>query len=217
MRLQVGRKRRRRKGMPQRVKRLEPFRPGQVWSMDFMHDSTVRCQKLWVLNIIDEASRQCLASIPEHGYPSWKLVNALDHTIAVHGLPQIIMTDNGLEFASRRALKWMQKHDVRHILIGQQAQSECLDRVVQRQDARGVPEPASVRGSSRCRSGDQHLTGGVQLLQATFFAGRSDTRRVGGNIRQTQNSHRSLNFNLDSHYSGQISGGRSHEPRPPTA
>lgn len=116
-RLQVGRKRRRRKGMPQRVKRLEPIRPGQIWSMDFMHDSTVRGRKIRVLNVIDEASRQCLASIPEHGYPSWKLVRALDHLVELHGKPQIFMTDNGSEFTSRVTLKWMKKHDIRHILI----------------------------------------------------------------------------------------------------
>lgn len=117
-RLQVGRKRRRRKGMPpQRGKRLEPFRPGQIWSMDFMHDSTVRGRKLRILNVIDEASRQCLASIPEHGYPAWRVLKVLDHLASVHGLPQVIMTDNGPEFISRRTLKWMQDRKVRHILI----------------------------------------------------------------------------------------------------
>lgn len=116
-RLQVGRKPRRRKGMPQRVKRMEPFRPGQIWSMDFMHDATVHGRKLRILNVIDEASRQCLASIPEHGYPSWKLVMALDHLVQLHGSPQVIMSDNGPEFVSRKTLKWMLKRNIRHILI----------------------------------------------------------------------------------------------------
>ena len=85
--------------------------------MDFMHDSTVRGRKLRILNVIDEASRQCLASIPEHSYPAWRVLKVLDHLVAIHGVPQVIMTDNGPEFISRKTLKWMQDRKVRHILI----------------------------------------------------------------------------------------------------
>ncbi len=49
--------------------RLRPEYKNHVWSYDFVEDRTMDGRKLRFLNIIDEYTRECLASIPRR---SWK-------------------------------------------------------------------------------------------------------------------------------------------------
>ena len=49
--------------------RLRPEYRNHVWSYDFVEDKTYNGKKLRFLNIIDEYSKECLASIPRH---SWR-------------------------------------------------------------------------------------------------------------------------------------------------
>ena len=91
--------------------------PNQEWSMDFVHDQLATGQRFRTLTIIDNFTRECLALEVDTSLPSLRVIRVLEQIAEHRALPQVIRTDNGPEFTSRRFLSWSVEKRVRATTI----------------------------------------------------------------------------------------------------
>lgn len=87
--------------------RLRPTHRNHVWSYDFMEDKTMDGRKIRFLNIIDECSRECLASIPRRNFRGDDVIEVLANLMFRHGTPEYLRSDNGPEFTANKIRKWL--------------------------------------------------------------------------------------------------------------
>lgn len=102
--LRKRRCRRRYRGM--RVVMAAPSRVNQRWSMDFMSDSLADGRRFRVLNVVDDFSRECLASEAGRSLTGRDVVAILAKVIHTRGAPETVLSDNGPEFCSRVVDAW---------------------------------------------------------------------------------------------------------------
>ena len=106
-RLQVPRKRPRRRVAASRPRPLPATAVGQVWAYDFVFDACANGQQLKCLTVVDEYSRECLAIDVAGSIRSGRVIEVLSKLVSVHGSPRYLRSDNGPEFVSRAVLKWL--------------------------------------------------------------------------------------------------------------
>jgi transposase InsO family protein len=82
--------------------RLRPERRNHVWSYDFVSDTTVDGRPIKILNVIDEYTRECLASFVARRIRSQEVILILADLFLRHGLPEHIRSDNGPEFIAKK-------------------------------------------------------------------------------------------------------------------
>ncbi len=85
-----------------RQKLVEPKHVNDRWSMDFMSDQLAQGRRFRILNVVDDCSREALASEAEYSLPGVAVVDVLDAVAALRGYPKQIVIDNGPEFTGRR-------------------------------------------------------------------------------------------------------------------
>lgn len=83
------------------------------WSMDFVHDSTARGQKIRMLNILDDCTRRCLRIEVDTSLSGERVTRALDQLIELNGKPEALLMDNGPEFTGRKLDEWAHRNNVR--------------------------------------------------------------------------------------------------------
>jgi putative transposase len=105
--LQVPRKRPRRRVASSRPRPLAPMAMGQVWAYDFVFDACANDQQLKCLTVVDEFTRECLAIDVAGSLRSGRVIEVLSKLVSVHGSPQYLRSDNGPEFVSRAILRWL--------------------------------------------------------------------------------------------------------------
>jgi putative transposase len=115
--LQVPRKRPRKRIASSRPRLPAPMGPNQVWSYDFVHDACANGQKLKCLTVVDEFTRMSLAIDVAGSIRSGRVVAVLSQLISVHGAPRYLRSDNGPEFVSRAILRWAKNENVDLALI----------------------------------------------------------------------------------------------------
>ena len=91
--------------------------PNQEWSMDFVHDQLASGQRFRTLTVVDNFTRECLALEVDTSLPSLRVIRVLEQIAEHRALPQVIRTDNGPEFTSRRFLSWSVQKRVRATTI----------------------------------------------------------------------------------------------------
>lgn len=106
-RLQVPRKRPRRRVATNRPRPLAPEQAQQVWAYDFVFDGCGNGQQLKCLTVVDEYTRECLAIDVKGSIRSRQVIDVLSRLVSVHGAPRYLRSDNGPEFVSRAVLKWL--------------------------------------------------------------------------------------------------------------
>jgi putative transposase len=97
--------------------RMRPERPNHVWSYDFVADITRDGRSFRILNIIDEYSRECLASFVARRIRSQDVILILADLFLKHGLPEHIRSDNGPEFIARKLRGWLKQLGVGPLYI----------------------------------------------------------------------------------------------------
>lgn len=105
-RLQVPRKRPRRRISSSRPRPTPATGPNQVWAYDFVFDACANGQQLKCLTVIDEWTRECLAIDVQGSIRSRRVIEVLNELVSVHGAPRHLRSDNGPEFVSRALLRW---------------------------------------------------------------------------------------------------------------
>jgi len=104
--LQVPRKRPRKRVAAKRPRPVAPTEANQVWAYDFVFDACANGQKLKCLTLVDEYTRECLAIDVAGSIRSHRVIEVLAQAISTRGAPKVLRSDNGPEFVSRALLKW---------------------------------------------------------------------------------------------------------------
>lgn len=115
--LQVRRRRRKKIPPGDRQPLIRPGAANEVWSMDFVFDRIASGRAIKCLAIVDDATHEAVAVIPEHAIGGDHLVRLLDEVCTRRGKPAVIRTDNGKEFTGRAMLTWAHRHGIALRLI----------------------------------------------------------------------------------------------------
>lgn len=115
--LQVRRRRRKKVPVADRQPLGRPLSANQVWSMDFVFDRTAEGRVIKSLTVVDDATHESVAIVPERAIGGHALTRILDRLALERALPQAIRTDNGKEFCGRAMLTWAHARGVRLFLI----------------------------------------------------------------------------------------------------
>jgi putative transposase len=111
--LALRRKRRRKGAAGARTVIPHPRRTNEKWSMDFVTDGFITGGRFRALAIVDDYSRECPAIEVDTSLGSRRVVGLLERMAEIRGLPEVITTDNGPEFASRAIDEWAYRREVK--------------------------------------------------------------------------------------------------------
>ncbi len=199
--LVVRRRKRKRIGAVERQPLALPTRPNERWSMDFVADALNDGRRFRSLNIVDDYNRRCLAAEVDTSIPGGRVVRVLDRLGELEGLPEMLVMDNGPEFAGQALDAWAYQQGVklRFIEPGKPIQNafiesfngkfrdECLNEhwFVSLQDAREKIEawrrdynevrPPSALGN---RTPEEFTGGGAALPPAAPEKDQYQTRKL---------------------------------------
>jgi putative transposase len=105
--LQLPRRRPRRRVAASRPRPVPATGPNQVWAYDFVFDACANGQKLKCLTIIDEWTRESLAIDVAGSLRSRRVTELLAKLVSIHGAPRYMRSDNGPEFVAAAVLRWL--------------------------------------------------------------------------------------------------------------
>jgi len=97
--------------------RLRPERANHVWSYDFVSEKTHDGRPIKILNIIDEYTRECLASVVRRRIRSIDVIHILADLFLERGCPEHIRSDNGPEFIAKKLVGWFKLLNVAPLFI----------------------------------------------------------------------------------------------------
>ncbi len=116
-RLQVPRKRPRKRIATGRPRPNAPTGANQVWSYDFVFDWCANGQQLKCLTVTDEWTKEGLAIEVDGRIRSGRVIEVLARLVSERGAPLYLRSDNGPEFVSRALLKWIADQGIGTALI----------------------------------------------------------------------------------------------------
>jgi transposase InsO family protein len=85
--------------------------------MDFVFDRTAEGRVIKNLTVVDDATHEAVAIVPERAMGGLQLAHILDQLAQSRGLPKAIRTDNGKEFCSWAIPTWAHARGVQLFLI----------------------------------------------------------------------------------------------------
>ena len=97
--------------------RLRAEHKNHVWSYDFVETRTSKGRRIKILNIIDEYTRECLASHAAFRIRSEDVKNILREVMLRHGTPEYIRSDNGSEFIAGHLREWFSELSIAPMYI----------------------------------------------------------------------------------------------------
>ncbi|CDX24926.1 conserved hypothetical protein [Mesorhizobium plurifarium] len=89
-----------------------PQGPNRRWSLDFVSDTLADGRRFRILCVIDDFSRECLATVVDNSLSGERVVRELDAIAKWRGYPLMVVSDNGTELTSNAMLKWQQDRGV---------------------------------------------------------------------------------------------------------
>lgn len=102
MGLNLKRRTKRRLPNRERVPLEVDGKPHAFWSLDFMQDTLYSGRCFWMLNVLDEGVRECLAIEVDTSFPAERVVRVRHRLKEWRGLPKQLRLDNGSEFIAHR-------------------------------------------------------------------------------------------------------------------
>jgi putative transposase len=109
--LQLPRKRPRRRVAGKRPRLLAPVSPNQVWAYDFVFDAAAHGQQIKCLTIVDAFTHDSLAIDVAGSIRSARVIGILSRLISRHGAPACLRSDNGPAFVSYASLNYLTPHE----------------------------------------------------------------------------------------------------------
>jgi putative transposase len=80
-----------------------------VWSYDFVSARTHDGRTIRMLALIDEYTRECLASRVARRLGRYEVIETLADVMLFRGIPENIRSDNGSEFVAEELRQWPAK------------------------------------------------------------------------------------------------------------
>lgn len=96
-----------------RVLLAQPSNPDEIWAMDFVSDQLASGERFRSLTIIDIYTRLSPAIEVDRSLSGGRVVSTLDRLKLTHGLPKVIVVDNGPEFICIALDKWASDNNVK--------------------------------------------------------------------------------------------------------
>lgn len=91
--------------------------PNHVWTYDIIEDRTASGNKLRILSVLDEFTRECRCLRVERSINAKRVVETLEFLFLVYGRPKHLRSDNGGEFAAIAVKEWLQTQEVAPVFI----------------------------------------------------------------------------------------------------
>ena len=111
-RLTVRKRGGRKRALGTRAPMVVPQDANQRWSLDFVSDTLVDGRRFRILCVIDDFSRECLATIVDNSISGERVARELDIIAEHRGYPCMIVSDNGTELTSNAMLVWQEDRQV---------------------------------------------------------------------------------------------------------
>lgn len=83
-----------------------------VWTWDFIHDTTTDHRPLKWLCVIDEYTRECVLLRVARGMTAVDVIEALSEVMKTRGMPRHLRSDNGPEFIAKALQAWLKRAKV---------------------------------------------------------------------------------------------------------
>jgi putative transposase len=77
------------------------------WPLDFVSGTLSDGRRFRILCIVDDFSRECLATVVDTSLSGIRVVRELEQLIRMRGKPKSIVSDNGTELTSVAVLRWV--------------------------------------------------------------------------------------------------------------
>ena len=130
--LTVGKRGGRKRALGTRRPTLAPDRAKQRWSLEFISDVLSDDQRFRVLCIVDDCTREALATVVDRSMSGRRMTRELGELIRRRGKPDVIVSDNGTEMTSHAVLRWCQDTGIGwHYVAPRQVDAERIRRVIQ--------------------------------------------------------------------------------------
>ena len=111
-RLTVRKRGGRKRALGTRAPMTIPQGANQRWSLDFVADTLTDGRRFRILCVIDDFSRECLATVADNSLSGERVARELDHIAERRGYPCMIVSDNGTELTSNAILTWQEERQV---------------------------------------------------------------------------------------------------------
>ena len=99
------------------AERRRATRPREVWSWDFVAEQTENGSNFRILTLLDEHTRECLATHAAWSIRAADVITVLESAIARYGALGNIRSDNGPEFIAYAIQDWLEKAEIKAIYI----------------------------------------------------------------------------------------------------
>ena len=104
--LMVRRRAGRKRALGTRAPMALPLTINQRWSLDFVSDTLSDGRRFRILCVVDDFSRECLATVVDTSLSGVRVVRELDRLTHERATSKIIVSDNGTELTSVAVLRW---------------------------------------------------------------------------------------------------------------
>ena len=104
--LMVRRRGGRKRSLGTRAPMTLPLTINQRWSLDFVSDTLSDGRRFRILCVVDDFSRECLATVVDTSLSGVRVVRELDRLTLERATPKTIVSDNGTELTSVAVLRW---------------------------------------------------------------------------------------------------------------
>jgi putative transposase len=94
-----------------------PVRLNERWSVDFVSDSLANGRRFRSFNVVDDLSRECLATEVDFSLTGKRVARVLDKLVTERGRPDGIVLDNGPELAGKDLDAWAHMTGVKLLFI----------------------------------------------------------------------------------------------------
>ena len=115
-RLMVRRRGGRKRALGSRTPMELPQAINQRWSLDFVSDTLADGRRFRILCIVDDFSRECLATVVDTSLSGVRVVRELGRLSLERATPKVIVSDNGTELTSGAVLRWATRRVAWHYI-----------------------------------------------------------------------------------------------------
>ena len=133
-RLTVRKRGGRKRALGTRAPMAIPQGANQRWSLDFVSDTLTDGRRFRILCVIDDFSRECLATIVDNSLSGERVARELDVIAERPGYPCMIVSDTGTELTSNAILAWQEDRRVEwhYIAPGKPIQNGLVESFIGR-------------------------------------------------------------------------------------
>lgn len=90
---------------PKEWKRFERHAPNDLWQIDGTMVALADGSKVWIVDLLDDHARYAIGATAVRRFTVHAAWKAMETAIAEHGAPRQLISDNGLQFKSRKGHK----------------------------------------------------------------------------------------------------------------